>query len=1370
MNIMEIKLRKALTKKLYSLITVIAIVVSTFVFQATPSPATAADYSAPLNTTTALSGYSVNSSITGTVRVLLRTNNPSGRLSVTSYANVWGIRNTPNYTDTVGGSLLGTAGQMIGLSGPASSINTALATLRYSSTTTGTDTITMWVSNGTEYIPLMNGSNVEFHYYVYRDDAATPAAAASMATAVGTMDGQTGVTTYLATLRYQVEDVFASQIMVGWGNRDQAWVAARDDVEGQWKWFGPDAEGVQFWNGDNSGIYSVNGEYWNWGRTAINSGLQRPIGNVGKHCMMLNAASSFTYGLVRMNGGNNYWYGWHNGLCSYGTKWMYEALVPTMPAGQSTNVSGALYSMTPQVKTVEIATPPDPPTGLNSSVNAAGDVDLSWTAPGNTGSSALSDYTIQYSQSSTFASGVTTWSHAASTQTSATISGLTAGSTYYFRVAAVTTMAGNYSTSSNVTLPRLPSAPQNLSVVQDDQSLNVSWSAPNDNGGSSISAYKVEYKESTGSSWTLASSSVAGTSYQIASLTNGTNYDVRVSASNGFWGTTVSSLTNKPYGQVSNTVSPAIGGANAAGEVLTGSDGTWNNNGLAVSSTTYQWQTRATLADNWSNIPSATASTYVLTSGDVGKYIRLQVSKTNGFNSSAYVSAYSSSTSVIQSGLASTPGNLSANFGNQSIQVSWTLPATNGGTISAIRVEYSADGDNWTLSQSLSSSATTHTITGLTNGTGYFVRVTAVTAAGNGAYAISGDSVIPATTPTNSGAPSISGQTSYGSVLTASAGSWNSNGRALGAANYQWQYSTDSGTTWNDLTGETSDQLSISGNIGSLLRIKVTRSNAVGATIAYSTATTAVTAAPATGPQNVTVTPGDQTLSITWQSPANTGGVSLTDYQVQYSSDAVTWTTVSRTASLTTSQQVSGLSNGTSYYVRVRALNGLNGAWAFSGNTQSPRGVPLVISAPTVSGSAQYQQLLTANLGQWNSNGSSITQTNYQWQKSTDGVTWVDISGATTNEYRVAAPVGNRLRLKVSQSNGVGTTESITTATAQIAAVNAAAPAVVLLDSGDGQFTLRWTSPAHNGGVALTGYSVEYSTDQQNWTSTSALSSATELTVTGLTNSQNYYARVRAETDRHGDWSLVLGPIRPEIPASPVVSSPAQSVITRIPTTPRVTTPTSTTIPDWSVIQTQVIPVPISASSFINNAGQPVTLTGDGRIELVPSTSIALVNGTLLPSAIVTEQGAQTIAQLGQTVINLDFSTNAGRATLGDVINFSAAGFTPGSPLVIWIQSTPQKLKEVTADGAGTEESDFEIPKNLMPGHHTLLINGVDADGNVISLAYGIDVENPATDESTLADNKNETNISSVFAVVAISFLLGVLLIALLIVLRRRKP
>ena len=72
---------------------------------------------------------------------------------------------------------------------------------------------------------------------------------------------------------------------------------------------------------------------------------------------------------------------------------------------------------------------------------------LSWTAP-TAGASAITDYIIQYSIDD---SNWTTFDDGTSTITTATVTGLTDGTTYYFRVAAVNSSGtGDFSSSSSV--------------------------------------------------------------------------------------------------------------------------------------------------------------------------------------------------------------------------------------------------------------------------------------------------------------------------------------------------------------------------------------------------------------------------------------------------------------------------------------------------------------------------------------------------------------------------------------------------------------------------------------------------------------------------------------------------------------------------------------------------------------------------------------------------------------------------------------------------------------------------------------------------------------------------------------------------------
>jgi titin len=89
---------------------------------------------------------------------------------------------------------------------------------------------------------------------------------------------------------------------------------------------------------------------------------------------------------------------------------------------------------------------PAAPTGLTITPGGA-QAALAWTAPTNTGGVAITDYRIQYS----FNGGsYTTFSHAASAATSATITGLATGN-YVFRVAAVNSVGTGPDVTSSST-------------------------------------------------------------------------------------------------------------------------------------------------------------------------------------------------------------------------------------------------------------------------------------------------------------------------------------------------------------------------------------------------------------------------------------------------------------------------------------------------------------------------------------------------------------------------------------------------------------------------------------------------------------------------------------------------------------------------------------------------------------------------------------------------------------------------------------------------------------------------------------------------------------------------------------------------------
>ena len=115
--------------------------------------------------------------------------------------------------------------------------------------------------------------------------------------------------------------------------------------------------------------------------------------------------------------------------------------------------------MTPQIATTDWSTnasgvpgAASAPTSVVATSGRSG-MSVSWTAPSSNGGSAITDYFVQYATTS--GGAYTTFSDGTSTTTSATITGLTAGSTYYVRVAAVNALTtGTYSAETSGVLSK----------------------------------------------------------------------------------------------------------------------------------------------------------------------------------------------------------------------------------------------------------------------------------------------------------------------------------------------------------------------------------------------------------------------------------------------------------------------------------------------------------------------------------------------------------------------------------------------------------------------------------------------------------------------------------------------------------------------------------------------------------------------------------------------------------------------------------------------------------------------------------------------------------------------------------------------------
>ena len=155
-----------------------------------------------------------------------------------------------------------------------------------------------------------------------------------------------------------------------------------------------------------------------------------------------------------------------------------------------------------------------------------GEVTLRWGRPMNQGSSNISKYQVQRDQA-----GGGTWIDVAASSgilVSYTFKGLTNGTEYTFKVRAVNKQ-GNGPESVKKATPidpdKVPSSPRNFTGVAAETSVALSWTAPADLNGTTITGYQVSKDE--GVNWVTASSNTAHT---FTGLTANTTYTFRVRA------------------------------------------------------------------------------------------------------------------------------------------------------------------------------------------------------------------------------------------------------------------------------------------------------------------------------------------------------------------------------------------------------------------------------------------------------------------------------------------------------------------------------------------------------------------------------------------------------------------------------------------------------------------------------------------------------------------------------------------------------------------------------------------------------------------------------------------------------------------------
>jgi hypothetical protein len=385
--------------------------------------------------------------------------------------------------------------------------------------------------------------------------------------------------------------------------------------------------------------------------------------------------------------------------------------------------------------------PPAPaaPSGLTA-VLSSSSINLTWTD----NSTTETGFKVERS-----ANAGSTWSQiflSAANAVSYSDSGLTCGTTYVYRVRAsnATGDSANSSTASASAVACKPAAPSGLSATLSGSSINLAWT---DNSANET-GFKVERSANAGGTWAqLTLTAANATTYSDSSLTCGTSYTYRVTATNAGGDSDPS-----PSASASAAGCPPAAPSGLTA-VLSGVNINlaWTDN--SANETGFKVERSANAGATWSQITltAANAVSYIDTNLTCGAvyYYRVRAANANG-DSDPSPSANASAPVC----LPSAPSGLTATLSSSSINLAWK---DNSADESGFKVERSLNaGGTWTQITLTATNAVSYVDSSLACGVLFTYRVRATNAAGDSNPSPTASASAPACPPSPSATPTAS--------------------------------------------------------------------------------------------------------------------------------------------------------------------------------------------------------------------------------------------------------------------------------------------------------------------------------------------------------------------------------------------------------------------------------------------------------------------------------------------------------------------------------------------------------------------------------------------------------------------------------------
>jgi hypothetical protein len=791
---------------------------------------------------------------------------------------------------------------------------------------------------------------------------------------------------------------------------------------------------------------------------------------------------------------------------------------------------------------------PETVTGVNATPGGKTSANVTWTAPSTGGvptSYKITPYVGSTAQASTTITG-------SPPDTMATITGLTTGTSYTFKVQAINPSgSGALSAASNTVTPLVavaPSAPKHVTAIPGSTSASVSWEAPDATGDSPITGYTVTpYADATAETPVQVSGSTL--IKVITGLTDGTSYTFRVTATNA----------------------PGTGPASPASAAVIPRE------------TLFDFQTPG-------NVDSQDATPIELG-------VKFQPDANGTITGVRFYKATAN--------IGTHVGSLWTASGTRMAQATFTNETASGWQTATFATPQSVTaGTTYVASYYAPAGRYSHTSGAFSspvdNGP---LHALADAGVGNGVYAYSTVSTFPTHTYGASNywvdvlfaipAPgTVTGASATEGGRTSARVTWTAPASGGGPSSYRiTPYIGSTAQTPTTVPGGATTAIVTGLTNGATYTFTVTARNAsgAGAESAQSNSVTPLDPIPPSEPTDVLARPASNSALVSWSAPSSDGDAAITGYTVTPYQGAAAQTPV-QVSGGSTSKTITGLTNGAGYSFTVSATNGAGtGIASAASNSVTPQATILDFATPTTIDSgdslpvevgvkfrADFNGTLTGirfykaagNTGThigslWTAAGSPLTHATFTgesasgWQTVlfaspvtiTPNTTYVASYFAPKGHYSVSSggfatavdnPPLHALADGVSSNGVFAYTSASAFPTGSFNAGNYAvdvmfepAPAPgqvtgVSATAGRGSAQVSWTAPSNGGPVTSYKITPFIGSAAQTPTTINGSPPATSATISGLTGETAYTFVVRASNPTgSGPASAASSPVTP---------------------------------------------------------------------------------------------------------------------------------------------------------------------------------------------------------------------------------------------------